>query len=164
MSIAYTPRTWTSGETVTAAMMNTEVRDFSSGVQAAWTTYTPTWTATTTNPVVNNGVQTGRFNRAGKSIDVSIAITLGTTTTIGSGTYIFAVPVTTVGIVNQTANGTGAFFDTSGGVIFGGYAPTWFSTSAVIARNPSGAVMSSAAPVVPATGDIISHGLRYETT
>jgi hypothetical protein len=50
VSINYTPRTWVAGEVVTAAFMNTEVRDALTGIQAAWTVYTPTWTASHEQP------------------------------------------------------------------------------------------------------------------
>ena len=36
MSLNTTPATYTSGQTLTAAIMNAEVRDAISGLQAAW--------------------------------------------------------------------------------------------------------------------------------
>jgi hypothetical protein len=59
----------------------------------AWTTYTPVWTAGTTNPVLGNGTIVGRYKQRGKTIDVRILLTLGSTTTVGSGVYFLSLPV-----------------------------------------------------------------------
>lgn len=61
----------------------------------AWTTYTPTWTAATTNPTLGNGTLVGRWARVdGRTIVAHINLTIGSTTTLGSGAYSFALPVT----------------------------------------------------------------------
>lgn len=59
----------------------------------AWTTYTPTWTGSTTNPVLGNGVLVGRYMRVGRTIVVHVNLTPGSTTTFGSGNYNWAMPV-----------------------------------------------------------------------
>lgn len=102
MSINYTPRTWATGEFVTAAMMNAEVRDPFTGVQAAWeTTWDPgnasNWTAATTNPVIGNGTSLGYFLRYGKLIFFAGRILPGSTTTFGAGTYTINLPVASNG-------------------------------------------------------------------
>jgi len=104
MSINYTPRTWTSGEVVTAAFMNTEVRDALTGLQAAWTSYTPTWTGSVTNPTIGNGTLTGRNLRMGKSLLFRVVMAAGTTTTVGSGTYAFALPAAVHATGEQTVS------------------------------------------------------------
>jgi hypothetical protein len=97
VSINYTPRTWVAGEVVTAAFMNTEVRDALTGVQSAWTAFTPTWTAATVNPVLGNGSFSGSaFQRYGKTILFRIVLTMGTTTTFGTGQWILTPPVAAV--------------------------------------------------------------------
>lgn len=61
----------------------------------AWTTYTPTWTAATTNPTLGNGTLVGRYMRVdGRTIVAHINLTIGSTTTLGTGGYSFALPVT----------------------------------------------------------------------
>lgn len=105
------PRTWVAGETVTAALMNTHVRDNLKAIGDAWTTYVPTWTAATTNPTLGNGTKTGRYVQAGKLIIFSISITFGSTTTVGSGIYSFSLPATAID--NKIAVGQGMAFDTS---------------------------------------------------
>lgn len=56
--------------------------------------YTSTWTADSVNPVLNNGSLTSRFSMTGIRISLFINLTMGTTTTYGTGTWHFTVPVT----------------------------------------------------------------------
>lgn len=57
-----------------------------------WVSYTPTWTATTTNPSIGNGTITGEWRRVGDSMEIRIRVTSGTSTTYGSGYYKFGIP------------------------------------------------------------------------
>ena len=87
-----TPRTWSTGELVTAAIMNAHVRDnlnaaFPLGVDA-WTVYTPTLT----NITLGNGILIGKYHRVGRTIHFRIKLTWGTTTS-SSGNHIFRLPV-----------------------------------------------------------------------
>lgn len=54
--------------------------------------YTPSWTAATTNPAIGNGAITGKWHRAGKWMDVDIDISVGSTTTLGSGEWYWSFP------------------------------------------------------------------------
>ncbi|WP_063735629.1 hypothetical protein [Streptomyces sp. RTd22] len=89
-----TPRTWVVGETVTAALMNTEIRDQFNSIFGAWTSYTPTWTASTTNPVLGNGTLIGRYLKVGMTCTTQINLVTGSTTTYGAGNYSWALPFT----------------------------------------------------------------------
>ena len=64
----------------------------------AWTSYTPTWTAIVTNPVIGNGTIQAAYIQIGKIVFVRVTITGGTTTTWGSGGYAFSLPVAVVSI------------------------------------------------------------------
>lgn len=68
----------------------------STGLQYAGdlVTYTPTWTASTTNPVIGNGTLVGKYLRIGKMCYVRIRLQIGSTTTTGSGSWRFALPFT----------------------------------------------------------------------
>jgi collagen type VII alpha len=59
----------------------------------AWNTYSPAWTASTTNPVIGNGLINGRYKQIGKTIFVNTRIQMGTTTTYGSGQWRISLPV-----------------------------------------------------------------------
>lgn len=88
--------------------------DFDGAIQGnafAWKSYTPAWTATTTNPVINNGSLVGRYVELGDIVLVRARIQAGSTTTFGSGTYSLSLPVapnTTVEL-----SGTAYFRDNS---------------------------------------------------
>lgn len=62
----------------------------------ASTAFTPAWTAATTNPVLGNGTLEGWWSRTGKRVSVDIKLTIGTTTTFGSGPWSFSLPVDAV--------------------------------------------------------------------
>ncbi|MFD3333508.1 hypothetical protein ACFWV1_12810 [Streptomyces sp. NPDC058700] len=132
MAIA-TPRTWVVGEVVTAAYLNAEVRDQWLDVLAAWTTYTPTWTATV-NPSLGNGSVVGRYKKLGRLVNFQIDLTMGSTTTYGTGAWGLTLPFTAASssgsrvgvaqalgasrfggqiIVSPGASGIGAFFPAS---------------------------------------------------
>ena len=158
MSLNTTPRTWVAGETVTATLMNTEVRDALTGIQAAWTAYAPTWTATS-NPSLGNGVMTGAYQRIGKTIFVKIDLSIGTTTTFGSGNWVFSIPVST-GWNQGVAIGSGVA-NTSGGV----KALTVVvnsSASIYLLRASNDTVVSSSAPGSYAANNYFRFSMVYE--
>lgn len=90
MSLNTTPRTWVTGEVVTAAELNTEVRDGFTGIQAAWTAYTPTLS----NITLGNGTLTFKSARVGKTIIVRGRFVAGSTTTYSAGALAFSLPAT----------------------------------------------------------------------
>jgi hypothetical protein len=65
------------------------------GYEAAWTTYTPALTATTTSPTLGTGsAAAGRYIRIGKTVHFFASITFGSSgVAAGSGTYQVSLPV-----------------------------------------------------------------------
>lgn len=61
-----------------------------------WTPYTPTWTASVTNPVLNNGTFTCAYSRVGNAVTMRMRLVMGSTTTYGSGVWRFTLPFTAV--------------------------------------------------------------------
>lgn len=91
MSLNSTPRTWVSGELVTAAMMNTEIRDAITGIESVWTAWSPTITAETgTFTTVSSS--NCHYQRIGKTVLWVANITI-TTAGTASGQLRFTVPV-----------------------------------------------------------------------
>jgi len=107
MSLVSTPHVFVAGETVTAALLNVEINAAITGIEAAWGTYIPTWTAATTNPVIGNGSVTMLYLQVGKRVDLTIFLTVGTTTTFGSGAYKFTLPVAPNTSVSYQGSGQG---------------------------------------------------------
>ena len=105
------PITWTAG-VLTSTNLNT-LRDSLKAIGDPWTTYTPTWTNTTTNPVIGNGTLTGSYIAAGKLIIGRVVITMGSTTTYGTGTgYTISLPTALASGVGRPIF-TGSARDTS---------------------------------------------------
>lgn len=161
MSVDTTPATYTPGEKLAAAKLNTEVRDFAAGVQSTWDIYVPTVTGTT-NPSIGNGVLTGRYLRLGKTIICTIVMQMGSTTTYGSGTWTITLPVASVW-ASQTdvSMGSAHLFDTSAtarktGQVFN------VGQSTVRIVTDSATLVGTAVPWTWATGDVLSLDLVYE--
>lgn len=62
----------------------------------AWTAYTPTLAAATSNPEIGNGTIEGRYQKIGLLVHVEILIVIGSTTTLGSGQWRVGLPVDAV--------------------------------------------------------------------
>jgi len=67
------------------------------GVADAWTSYVPVWSATGTAPAVGNGSIVGAYKQVGKWVETRGLLTMGSTTTYGTGVWRFTLPVTALG-------------------------------------------------------------------
>ena len=107
-----TPRTWVAGEVPTAAMFNANLRDFGRAFSDAFVSYTPTLTASTTNPT--GWTQTGYYTQVGKLVLVKFKLTAGASMTAGTGAYRMALPVAAnVTIGTSTVGGVVEAWDNS---------------------------------------------------
>lgn len=84
------PPTFSTGEKTGIAAKLNQLRDAIRGFTDPWTSYTPTLTATTTNPT--GWTQTGYYMRTGKLIACRFSIVAGASMTAGSGYYQVALP------------------------------------------------------------------------
>lgn len=155
MSWSATPRTWVASETVTAALLNTEVRDALTGIGAAWTSYTPTWTAVGTAPSLGNGTLTGAWLQIGKTVHFVIELTAGSTTTFGTNRWMFTLPATEKA---RMWSAKGVAFDTSATAYYFAQGVRLSSGKLDVFTEPgtAGAAMASCAassPMTWATGD-----------
>jgi hypothetical protein len=99
-----------------------------------WTAYTPVWSSSGTQPVLNNGVLVGSYVQIGQTIIARVNFVAGSSTTFGTGTWAFSLPLAE----NSTygfAAGPGIAFDSSLGQIFICH---WRATN----------VLSNASPIV----------------
>jgi hypothetical protein len=62
-----------------------------------WTTYTPTWTATS-NPAIGNGTLQGGYLQLGSLLILRINLVMGSTTTYGTGSWVFGLPGSLAGV------------------------------------------------------------------
>jgi hypothetical protein len=167
--VTFGPKTWVVGETVSAALINQEIRDQWNSVLGAWSTYTPGWFAETgTNPTLGNGTLTGRYLKVGRTVDWVVQLTWGSTTAAGSGgsseNWMFGLPAApaagfTQRIVNVDAyngslhySGNAIYATTNGGVF----------RTLVSNRADTNTVWDSTAPFVWAASHILYASGRYE--
>lgn len=143
-----------SGAVLTAANLNT--------IGAESETFTPTWTASTTNPTLGNGTLSGRYFRLNKLVFCQIYTQFGSTTLPGSGSYRWALPFTArTPIAFFLSIGSGRFYDASTftatltSVIFGG-------TNTYVNLYYPSTFIGSTSPVVPANGDEFHLNFWYE--
>jgi hypothetical protein len=117
----------------------------------SWTTYTPTWaTSGGAAPAVGNGTLTGRYSRMGKTINVIISLTAGTTTTFGASpnTWSFALPFAAVTAPEQSL--PMRIFDSSGPTAYVVASATLSSgTTAVPQGNIGGGGLATMTAIVP---------------
>ncbi|MCX5176706.1 hypothetical protein [Streptomyces virginiae] len=61
--------------------------------QGDYTAYTPSWTAASANPTLGNGTLVARWTRVGSQIQTSGNLTLGSTSSGGTGVWSISLPV-----------------------------------------------------------------------
>lgn len=162
-TLTATPRTWVAGEVPTAANFNTDVRDLGRAFADAWTSYTPTLTASSSNPT--GWTQTGYYMQAGKLIHVKGTLTAGGSMTKGSGTYRVALPVNAnTTLTNAIVEGTFYLYDNSGAgrsdVV--GYIANTAYAQMLYAAGGAPAVIADTVPWTWAASDIIQFAFTYE--
>ena len=122
--------------------------------------YTPTWTGSTTNPAIGNGTITGRYRRHGKTVTATISIAAGSTTTYGSGHWIFTLPFTADTTVSPI--GSAQILDSSTGTVYTGHVIHVNSTTMVVYSHNTTAPVGAAVPMTWAVSDTLRLTLTYE--
>lgn len=163
--MAYTdPPTFVANNILTAAQMNTYLRDNFKALADPWTAYTPTWTALTTNPSVGNGTLGGAYMKVGRFVHFRIKLTTGSTTTYGSGAYRFALPtaITSAYYIQYAPLGGAMLRDDSVSTKYLRHA-TAGSTSTVAILDDAGVDTAPTVPFTFAVGDTIVLQGFYES-
>jgi hypothetical protein len=128
------------------------------------TSYTPTWGVVSgTAPVLGNGTLTGAFTRVGDLIYFRVQLQIGSTTTIGSGSYTFTLPVAMTGSSNGIAGDAATL--NSGIAWFTGYVPNTVIngyTDKFIMILSGGGTITNSVPFTYGTDDVIyAWGVYY---
>jgi hypothetical protein len=161
--VTFSPRTWVVGEVVSAALLNQEIRDQFSSIFDAWTTYTPTWTATS-NPAIGNGTITGRYLKVGRRCIAVVKLTMGGTTTYGSGGYSFGLPFTSaVGVDYLGSARLVAANAWHGGVVMSGGSAAFNCTFPASATDSRSATLSATVPETLASTHVLRAQIEYQT-
>jgi hypothetical protein len=123
-------------------------------------TFTPTWGASGTAPAIGNGLLQGIYSRQGNTVTASITLAPGSTTTYGTGTWTFSLPISNAA---NDSIGTLLAFDTSTGTYTTGVCNVLASASTAALLVASGATASwgATAPFTWATGDALRLTITY---
>jgi hypothetical protein len=105
---------WLAGHEPTSAELIAHVTNNLKMLGDAWGSYSPTWSASGTAPAIGNGTLNGFYMQVGKWVRARIFLDYGTTTTAGTGTWQFTLPVASV--VGRGSLGTAVCYD--GGVLY----------------------------------------------
>jgi hypothetical protein len=127
----------------------------------AWLTYTPAWTASGTAPVLGNGSLVGAYGKVGRNINFRAYLTIGSTTTFGTGSYFLSLPIACV-FGGTTPVGNATIVDVSAGTRFGRRGVLQTTTTCTF-ESEAGVVTSNLAPMTWATGDILAWSGTYES-
>lgn len=126
--------------------------------------YTPAWTSTGTQPVLGNGTIYGRYALLGRLVHLYIELTMGSTTTYGTGGYLFSLPVTSEASRHWCMPGLS--FDTSvtgyedlTGIV--GPAAATVDLRTLTTVGSSLVVVTNGTPITFATGDKLIINGRY---
>lgn len=128
----------------------------------AWTSYNPTWGASGTAPALGNGTLVGAYMNTGKLCIARIFLTMGSTTTYGTGNYTISLPFTSAvgaqwfpvgGCVCRDASGAATYF-------FGGFTA---SSTTVTGGNDAASRLGQLVPFTWANTDTLAFSLSYET-
>lgn len=122
----------------------------------AGTSYTPTWTGSGGNPTLGNGTISGYYTRAGGLMTVSIDLTIGGSTTLGTGNWSFSLPLA----AERKTQGTIRAFDTSTGTHYIGTVDVAAGATTATAYFDTGQ-LSATAPVSWASGDEVHLTISY---
>lgn len=128
----------------------------------AWTAYTPAWTSSGAAPTLGDGTIGGRYTKVGRKVTARGTLTIGSTTTFGSGFYFFSLPIPWLGDL-QTPYGPVWIRDSSTGFDYNVMAVAQTSTTFLLRRGAGSAtIATSTEPFTFAVGDWIAWNLTYE--
>jgi hypothetical protein len=134
---------------------NTNNLTSESGTTPPWT---PQWTGSGSNPVIGNGSITSSWARHGPIVTMSVKITMGSTTTYGSGQWSISIPIVEV----TGRDWIGQVWGAQGGTIFTGSCWLQPSGTSVLLYGPTAAIQPTS-PFTWGTGDILFVTLTYST-
>lgn len=158
-----TPATWVAGDVLTAAQLNTQLRDqllaaFPLGV-GAWTNYTPTLTQSV---AVTKTVTRGTYQRVGRIIIANFNLSVTSAGTV-SNAVLVGLPV--AADATGGASGFGWIFDASAATRYAGaYGVAGGGVTVEFVGDWSAANVFGVVPAVAlASGDLIAGTVIYES-
>jgi len=166
------PATFIVGQVLTAAQMNAITANLSvlgGTAGPTYTSYTPSWSSTGTAPAIGNATITAQYAQIAKSVHAFGSIAFGGTSTFGTGTYAFTLPVTPSSAAQAAPLGMVHLYDSSASAMIIGFATSSGGGSAFTCTYGAtyGGVLTNAGQLVPwtwASGDLVQFNLLYATS
>ena len=127
-----------------------------------WKDYTPLWQSNGTQPAIGNGTLAGRYVQVGKTVLAYIKMTVGTTSTLGTGIYAWTLPVASRGTFQQTGS---ANVDDAGTALYIGNATSIVNAGTVGCYQPiapTGSYFDPSHPMSWNNGDFVQITIVYE--
>ena len=150
------PRTWVAGEIPTAAMFNSNLRDFGRAFSDAWTSWTPTISQNGARTITNSS---STYMQAGKLVIARARVVItqaGTTNNVISS----SLPVTPL---YDGDTSIGSFtYQTTGGTRYAGSVIIWTSSLLLFQVTGQTNVLGIAPNFATANGDIFTLTMTYE--
>ena len=134
-----------------------------------WQSYTPTWTATTTNPSIGNGTLAGRYVRYGNVCTYILKLLAGSTTTFGSGNWSFSLPLNAannaglefIGVAHMREAGVG-YYERTVRIVPSGSSNDKVSHFVALEAGTTSERLSSTVPFTWGNLDLLSFEITYE--
>ncbi len=152
-------RTWAAGETVTAANLNAQLKDFAGGF-GAWTSYTPTLSGFT----LGNGTIAGAYLQVQKTVVFRAKLTFGSTTTAASAYPTATLPVTALS-TDASSVLHARFGDASPGAAYLSYVDLGSTTTiraGIIGSSGLATTCTTTTPFTWTTSDVVYWAGVYE--
>jgi hypothetical protein len=131
-----------------------------------WTNFTPTWYAGTGINSVGDGLAEGRYRQLGKTVEVWMQITMGSTTTFGTGEYKVSLPVASrmlgSAVLSLVMRDDGTRLYNS--LAHNAYTTTLFHTNSNVTLFWDTGVVTNTSPFTWAAGDFFIIAGTYEAT
>lgn len=122
---------------------STWVQDLDTKTFAAWTSFTPVWTAASVNPAIGNGTLAGAYRQIGKTLDCRFTINAGGTTTFGTGQWQITLPNS----LSATASfGAGVGYISSNSVTYTGHIAASGTLAYLYSTTATNAAVTGTAP------------------
>lgn len=127
----------------------------------AWVSFSSTWISSGAQPNLGNGSIIFKYKRSGNTVQCSVLITMGSTTTYGAIGYGFRLPFNVAAGASHI--GKAGYYDASSdATVMQMTAICDPGNNYVALRNDSGGVVGPAAPITFASGDKIYASFTYE--
>lgn len=150
-----------AGHEPTSTELVTQVTNNFKALGDPWTAYTPVWTASGTAISLGNGTITGAWMNTGKLVIGRIFLTMGSTTTYGTGSYSFTLPVNSAAGAQWLPIGGCTCRDSSPGTTYGTVSFTAGSGTAG-GGTDAGTRVGQLVPFTWANTDTLAISFTYE--